>query len=58
MNMNGERGVCGRAISEMPIAVIDFVVVGSSPGSKAAKTRELGVEMIDEAEFRKRLGLG
>lgn len=36
----------------------DFLVVGTSPGSKADKARELGVEMIDEAEFRKRLGMG
>ena len=34
----------------------DFVVVGADPGSKAAKAEQLGVEMIDEQEFRKRLG--
>lgn len=34
----------------------DFVVVGTDPGSKAAKAEQLGVEMIDEREFRKRLG--
>ena len=34
----------------------DFVVVGDSPGSKADQARELGVEVIDEAEFVKRLG--
>ncbi len=34
----------------------DFVVVGESPGSKADKARQLGVEIIDEAEFLKRLG--
>jgi DNA ligase (NAD+) len=34
----------------------DFVVVGTDPGSKAAKAEELGVETIDEKEFRKRLG--
>ena len=33
-----------------------FVVVGENAGSKAVKAEELGVEMIDEAEFRKRLG--
>jgi DNA ligase (NAD+) len=33
-----------------------FVVVGDAPGSKAAKAAELGVEVIDEAEFLKRLG--
>jgi DNA ligase (NAD+) len=34
----------------------DFVVVGENPGSKAAKAEQLGVEMIDEAEFLRRLG--
>ena len=34
----------------------DFVVVGDNPGTKAAKAEELGVEMIDEKQFLKRLG--
>lgn len=34
----------------------DFVVVGENAGSKADKARALGVEMIDEAEFVRRLG--
>jgi DNA ligase (NAD+) len=34
----------------------DFVVVGDSPGSKAQKAAELGVETIDETEFIRRLG--
>ena len=33
----------------------DFVVVGADPGSKADKARQLGVEIIDEGEFIKRL---
>ena len=33
----------------------DFVVAGENPGSKLAKAEELGVEVIDEAEFLKRL---
>jgi DNA ligase (NAD+) len=35
-----------------------FVVAGESPGSKLAKAETLGVEVIDEAEFRRRLGRG
>ena len=34
----------------------DFVVVGTDPGSKAAKAEQVGVEIVDEKEFRKRLG--
>ena len=34
----------------------DFVVVGENAGTKAAKAEKLGVEMIDEREFLKRLG--
>jgi DNA ligase (NAD+) len=34
----------------------DYVVVGDSPGSKAAKAEKLGVKTIDEKEFLKLLG--
>jgi DNA ligase (NAD+) len=34
----------------------DFVVAGSDPGSKYDKAVQLGVEIIDEQEFLKRLG--
>jgi DNA ligase (NAD+) len=34
----------------------DFVVSGVNPGSKLAKAEQLGVEIIDEQEFLKRLG--
>jgi DNA ligase (NAD+) len=33
-----------------------FVVVGGNPGSKFDKAQQLGVEIIDEKEFLKRLG--
>ena len=34
----------------------DFVVVGENPGSKAAQAEQLGVEIIDEGKFLRRLG--
>ena len=34
----------------------DFVVAGENAGSKLTKAETLGVEVIDEAEFRNRLG--
>ena len=34
----------------------DFVVAGETPGSKLAKAEQLGVEIIDEQEFLRRLG--
>jgi DNA ligase (NAD+) len=36
----------------------DFVVAGENPGSKLARAEELGVEVIDEAGFLRRLGRG
>jgi len=45
----------GRASSSVS-SKTDFVVAGESAGSKADKARELGVEIIDEEEFKKRLG--
>jgi len=34
----------------------DFVLAGEEAGSKLAKAKELGVQIIDEAEFRRMLG--
>jgi len=34
----------------------DFVLVGDKAGAKLAKAQELGVAIVDEAQFRKILG--
>jgi len=36
----------------------DFVVVGDSPGSKATKAAELGVRILNEAQFKELLAHG
>ena len=35
----------------------DYVVVGTDPGSKYDKAKELGVAILSEAEFEKLVGL-
>lgn len=36
----------------------DYVVIGDSPGSKAAKAEELGVPILDEDGFKELLATG
>lgn len=36
---------------------IDYVVVGSDPGSKYEKAKKLGLTLIDETEFKKLIGV-
>ncbi len=48
------RALGGRVSSSVSKST-SLVVVGSDPGSKADKARDLGVEMIGLAEFRRRV---
>ncbi|BBK35482.1 DNA ligase [Allostella sp. ATCC 35155] len=41
----------GAKVAESVSKKTDFVVVGASPGSKATKARELGIRILDEAEW-------
>jgi DNA ligase (NAD+) len=46
----------GARVSSTVSKKTSFVVAGESPGTKLAKAETLGVEIIDEAEFRRRVG--
>jgi DNA ligase (NAD+) len=46
----------GARITSSVSKKTDFVVAGTDPGTKLDKARSLGVEIIDEREFLKRLG--
>ncbi len=46
----------GARVSSTVSKKTSFVVAGGGPGTKLAKAESLGVEVIDEAEFVRRLG--
>lgn len=46
----------GGTVAGMVSAKTSFVVAGENAGSKFAKAEELGIEVIDEDEFRRRVG--
>lgn len=46
----------GGDVSSSVSKKTDYVVVGKNPGSKYEKAKELGVKIIDEAEFKKMVG--
>jgi DNA ligase (NAD+) len=48
--------VAGARVASSVSKKTSFVVAGDSPGSKYERAVELGVEVVDEAEFLKRLG--
>lgn len=46
----------GGTVAGMVSGKTSFVVAGENAGSKLDKARELGIEVIDEDEFRRRVG--
>ncbi len=46
----------GARVSSSVSSKTDFLVIGASPGSKRKKALELGVEVLEEDEFLRRLG--
>lgn len=48
--------VAGARVASSVSKKTDFVVAGDNPGSKAAKAEQLGVEIVDEDGFLRRLG--
>jgi DNA ligase (NAD+) len=47
---------CGGEIASSAGKGVDYVVVGTDPGSKYAKAKELGLTIIDEEEFQRLVG--
>ena len=61
LTMTREEGTelaqaAGARVASSVSKKTDFVVAGENAGSKLTKAETLGVEVIDEAEFRERLG--
>jgi DNA ligase (NAD+) len=48
----------GGRTSEAPSKATTFLLAGDAPGSKLQKAGALGIEVIDESEFLKRIGEG
>jgi DNA ligase (NAD+) len=46
------RRLGGKAASSVS-QLTDYVVIGTSPGSKAEKAKQLGVKIIDETQFKR-----
>jgi len=52
--VEAEGGVFAKGVSTK----VDYVVAGEKPGSKLAKARALGIEILDERAFMEMLGRG
>lgn len=49
------RSLGGKSVSSVSLQT-NYVVIGASPGSKAKKAKDLGIEIINENEFKKLTG--
>ena len=60
-SMSRDEGIAaaeaaGAKVTSSVSKKTDFVVAGENPGTKYDKAVQLGVEIIDEKEFLRRLG--